>query len=104
MDKVVRDGKVAVLYSPGYGAGWYSWNTDVKECLFHPKIIEMVEQDKRNDITDEFCEALFKVGYFFAGGAKQLRIEWLPEGTPFTIEEYDGSEQVTTLDALQIVA
>ena len=26
MEKVIRDGKVAVLYSPGYGAGWsYSW-------------------------------------------------------------------------------
>ena len=22
MEKVIRDGKVAVLYSPGYGAGW----------------------------------------------------------------------------------
>jgi hypothetical protein len=28
MEKVIRDGKVAVLYSPGYGAGWYSWNRD----------------------------------------------------------------------------
>ena len=22
------DGNVAVLYSPGFGAGWYTWNTD----------------------------------------------------------------------------
>ena len=25
MEKVIRDGKVAVLYSPGYGAGWSTW-------------------------------------------------------------------------------
>lgn len=25
MDKIERDGKVAVLYSPGYGAGWSTW-------------------------------------------------------------------------------
>ena len=25
MDKVVRDGLVAVLVSPGHGAGWYTW-------------------------------------------------------------------------------
>lgn len=28
MDKVIRDGMVAVIYSPGYGAGWSSWNRD----------------------------------------------------------------------------
>ena len=26
MDKVIRDGKVAVLYSPGFGAGWSTWS------------------------------------------------------------------------------
>lgn len=26
MDKVIKDGKVAVLYSPGFGAGWFTWN------------------------------------------------------------------------------
>ena len=33
MNKVIRDGKVAVLYSPGYGAGWYSWNWNHPECV-----------------------------------------------------------------------
>ena len=26
MTKCIRDGKVAILYSPGYGAGWSTWN------------------------------------------------------------------------------
>ena len=45
MDKVVRDGKVAVLISQGFGAGWYSWNSN-EQLLFSPKIVEMVEQGK----------------------------------------------------------
>jgi hypothetical protein len=26
MNKLIRDGMVAVLYSPDYGSGWYTWN------------------------------------------------------------------------------
>lgn len=43
LQKVIRDSKVAVLYSPGFGAGWYSWNTKHPQLLFHPKLVEMVE-------------------------------------------------------------
>ena len=31
IEKVVRDGKVAVLVSPGYGAGWSTWNICLAE-------------------------------------------------------------------------
>ncbi len=34
IQKLSQDGKVAVLYSPGFGAGWYTWNTDAPEILF----------------------------------------------------------------------
>ena len=50
MEKVIRNGQVAVLYSAGFGAGWYSWN-DKKELLFHPKLVEMVENNKQSEIT-----------------------------------------------------
>lgn len=46
MKKVIRNGKVAVLVSEGFGAGWYSWNREYKELLFHPKLVEMVEQGR----------------------------------------------------------
>lgn len=49
--KVIRDGKVAILYSPGYGAGWYSWNSGVRQCLFSPEIVAALE--KGEAITDE---------------------------------------------------
>lgn len=95
MKKVIRDGKVAVLYSPGYGGGWYSWNKDIPECLFHPEIVALVEADKRNEITDELCKKLFDVTYFFNGGSEQLEIEWVPQGSEIYIDEYDGFESLT---------
>lgn len=54
MEKVIRDGKVAVLYSPGYGAGWTTWTYDSKlheVMLFHPLIVEKVESGKECDIN-----------------------------------------------------
>jgi hypothetical protein len=46
MNKLIRDGLVAVLYSPGFGAGWYSWNSEHPEILFDPALVELVEQEK----------------------------------------------------------
>ena len=58
--KVIRNGKVAVLYSPGYGAGWSAWIDDgYKEILlFRHRIVELVEKNKRNMITEELCQRL----------------------------------------------
>jgi hypothetical protein len=41
---------------------------------------------------------------FYAGGARDLRIEWLPIGTLFRVDEYDGSESITTTSELFNVA
>lgn len=92
MDKVIRAGKVAVLYSPGYGAGWYSWNRDFPQCLFDPEIVAMVEGGKREAISD-FADHKYG-GTFYSGGGDQLRISWVAEGARFEIEEYDGNENV----------
>jgi hypothetical protein len=46
MDKVIRDGQVAVLYSPGFGAGWYSWNREMPELLFEPNLVAMIEDSR----------------------------------------------------------
>jgi hypothetical protein len=90
MDKVIRDGKVAVLYSPGYGSGWYSYHK-VRELLYHPHIVELVEQGRREDITEDLVKGL-GFANVYCGGAEDLRIEWIPEGVQFKISEYDGFE------------
>lgn len=98
MEKVIRDGKVAVLYSPGYGAGWYSWNPDYEQLLFHPKLVQLVEQNKKNEITEELIEDLMGNKYIYIGGLRDLTIKWLNEGTIFRIDEYDGHESIVTRD------
>lgn len=100
--KVIRDGKVAVLYSPGFGAGWYTWNTGYPQAMFLPEIVELVEARRHDEITDELVKELLGCEDFYAGGAGELRIEWLPVGTKFYIREYDGSESIETDDSFLI--
>ncbi len=103
MEKVIREGKVAVIISQGHGAGWYSWNSEYPQLLFHPKLVEMIEEGKRNEIDEEWVERHLGIE-MYAGGASGLSIEWLPVGTRFMVEEYDGAERILTVDNLMHIA
>ena len=106
MEKVIRNGEVAVLISQGFGAGWYSWNTKYPQLLFHPKLIEMVENNKQNDTEDEEIKewlGLSDNDYIFTGGISDLKIEWVKQGTAFRIDEYDGAESLVLLDNHNII-
>lgn len=94
MDKVIRDGKVAVLYSPGFGAGWFSWH-HVKELIYDPRIVHYVETGEKELIFSYVEEVYPDV---FCGGVDDLQIEWIKEGTLFQINEYDGSESIAIQD------
>ena len=91
MDKVIKDGKVAVLYSPGYGSGWYTWNQEFPELIFSPAIVKLVEQEKFDEL-ETYME--LKYPEVFKAGMMDLEIEWIPVGTEFRIHEYDGSENI----------
>lgn len=106
--KEIRNGLVAVLYSPGYGAGWSTWNSirdgeGGEALLFDPSIVYMVEEMNKLEEGDsrragwidnivEYCKKTYPNCY--CGGVDDLRIEWMPEGTLFKINEYDGSESI----------
>lgn len=98
MKKVIRDDMVAVLYSPGFGAGWSTWaDYDIRELvLFDPIVVEWVERGKIGPVPVDHFD-----GYIYDGGAEDLVIEWLPIGTKFIIHEYDGSELLRTMDNIQ---
>ena len=100
MNKVVRNGLVAVLYSPGFGSGWYTWNTEYPDILYDAKVVEWVEagksEDQLSDIT-AYLEATYPESYI-GSGLRQLEIEWLPVGTRFRVYEYDGSEHIEIRD------
>lgn len=104
MKKEIRDGKVAVLVSPGFGAGWSTWN-GIKELIFHPEIVKLVEQERYEEITEEFCQELLNTDdYICVLGVNDLTIAWLDEGTHFIINEYDGYESIYTVDDLTLIA
>ena len=88
MEKVIKDGKVGVLVSPGFGAGFLTWGAPI-EAIFNPTLIELVEQQKVQEAID-FVEKTWEGVY--SGGVQDLYVEWVPEGSEFIIEEYDGSE------------
>jgi hypothetical protein len=94
VDRVVRDGMVAVLYSPGFGAGWSTWaGSEFREhYLFDPEVVAWVENGKVDSLPD--LEVKYGDRYFYDGGADDLEIRWVPIGTRFRIHEYDGSESV----------
>lgn len=94
MDKVIKDGKVAVLYSEGYGAGWYSWNTGHPECLFDPELVRLIlSKDYSKDNVVELAETKYGES-FYTGGAEGLTVGWVPQGEQFDIDEYDGAESL----------
>lgn len=97
MDKFIINGKVAVLYSPGYGSGWYTWNQEFPELIFSPAIVRLVA-DKKFDELETYME--LKYPEVFKGGVRDLEIEWIPVGTEFRIHEYDGSESIELKEEL----
>ena len=89
MEKIVCDGMVAVAVSGGFGAGWSTWNdVDPTDARFNQLFLDGKHQEAAN-----LCEKL-DLGY--AGGASDVRIVWVPVGTKFRIDEYDGSEGLVT--------
>lgn len=100
-NKVIRDGKVAVLYSPGFGAGWSTWNTLLPELLFDPIIVDFVLNKPENWLQgiEAYCELVYPGAY--TGGASDLEVMWIPAGSQFLVEEYDGSESVVLMDEMK---
>jgi hypothetical protein len=54
MEKVIRDGLVAVLYAPGFGAGWFSWH-DIEDLVYDPVVVDMVEREEDPDNIVKYC-------------------------------------------------
>ena len=90
MKKIEKDGKVAILVSPGFGAGWSTWNSEVRESMCMNAEIVQAVLDGDTDRAAEIAERLHPNVY--TGGSRDLVVEWVPKGEAFEITEYDGSE------------
>lgn len=103
-----EEGKVAVLYSPAYGAGWSTWigaNKAEKEfVLFDIGLVELALEfiEGRQDLyeSDEKLEKYLKesaypnLGNEYLGGWSDIKIMWLEPDTRFYVKEYDGNESI----------
>ncbi len=99
MEKLVVDGKVAVLVSRGYGAGWSTWNTEYPGMLFDPEIASMVVNGNDQVKIIKVAQKKYPEGYF--GGVDGLSVQWIPVGTKFRVDEYDGAESLEFLNEVE---
>ena len=98
-NKLINDrDEVAVVYAPGFGAGWSTWEsispTDAN-------VAKRVLLGERTMITKAWLKevgALEDVEGFYAGAVEDLTIQWIPKGTKFRVHEYDGSESIETIE------
>ena len=95
MEKKIKDGLVAVLYSPDFGAGWYTWH-NVAELLFDPKVVDMVMEKTSAETIELYCKTVYGDHYY--AGSCDLEVAWVPTGSEFVIDDFDGNETITFKD------
>lgn len=94
MEKYIKDGMVAVLVSPGFGAGWSSWDhKDGRDILFDHRLVEAFLEGGSQAVI-QLSEELWGEDSPYAGGADELQVEWIPQGEMFYLHEYDGNEWI----------
>lgn len=115
---VTSDGRVAVLFSPGYGAEWSAntYSIDEKHQLtFDSRIVMKVmspdfkktfpECHGTHELNRKYYEFINPILLAFErydipsySAFAQLEVMFIPENTLFRINEYDGSESVEIFD------
>ena len=88
-----KDGKTAVLVSPGFGAGFSTWNKPEMAVDF-----DLVEAFLSGDKTRFAYILNEKYENAYDGGVEDLEVQWVDEGKKFRIEEYDGNESIEVFD------
>lgn len=114
---------IAVLVSYGYGAGWSTWNNKYEEpfqIAYDKRVVEfwLTHKDDKhyideldrfdfeaNEIKTEAIKYFESIGYknVYFGGFEDIKLVWVPIGTTFKINEYDGDEGLYILDLSDFV-
>lgn len=89
-----------VLISPGFGAGWSTWNNP--KMAFDRRLIEAFERGISKEDMRALCvECGYKDSWGYPpymGGFDRLKVIDIPSGMMFQIVEYDGSERIKLFD------
>lgn len=100
-EKFIKNGKVAVIISPGYGAGFSTWGNNRNEAgfnedmAFDPVIVQAILDKKPYTEIYKIAKKRYPDTYISEYDLK-LTVVWLKQGTKFNIQEYDGSEYLLT--------
>ena len=88
------NGYVEVLVSPGYGAGWSTWNEF--SVAVDKRIIDYFKEHGNKVPRGEVEKFIESLGYkhCYAGGWNRIEIRKVPVGSRFEISEYDGFEDL----------
>jgi len=110
---VTSNDRTLVLFSPGFGSGWSTWNgPGYEQLIFDTRIIDYITNEKTKDRLanlskdmsqddveiKQLMETVFGKNSIYLGGFLQLTIATIPIGTMFRIREYDGSESIEIFD------
>lgn len=90
---------IGVLCSFGFGAGFSTWNDP--NLASDKRVVEFWIQNQYHPVSEDEAKAYLKaIGYrdVYMGGWKGIDIVWVPIGSFWRVEEYDGAERVEIFD------
>ena len=98
--KFFAEGKVGVIISSDFGAGWSTWaSTDVQEFLMMDhQLVAMCLANAPTEKVENYLSTKDIVIYM--GGWSGTYVAFLPQNISFYIHEYDGSESIITKEQL----
>lgn len=97
MNKLIKDGQVAVVYTNKYGAGWSTANEHSPELqefmIFDSRVVQAVLD---NDIQKaiDIVKQEFKDDTRVYTDVDCLTVDWVPKGMIVTLHQHDGKESL----------
>lgn len=91
-----ENGEVAVLVSPKYGAGWSTWNEGccAEYLLFDAGLVKLAQNKVSVELVEKYINEVLSLEGVYCGGWYNIEVVWLPKGTEFIVNEYDGYETI----------
>jgi len=90
-----KDGKVGVLVSVGFGAGWSTWNDNEDFLAMDKKLVEMKLNKAPIEEVEAYCKKVNGEAPYMAGWGN-VEVRWMRQGAVFRVSEYDGSESLVS--------
>ena len=104
--KLIKNGKVAVIVSRGFGIGFSTSmceKLNQEKSLFDPTLVSLIEQGADSKKLLTAAQLIYGEDESI-GDVDSLAVVWVPEGTKFLIAEYDGAEFLIFEDDLKFTA